>query len=116
MRHYHLAQINTGRVLDATDSPVMAGFIGRLQEINALADGSPGFVWRLQTAEGDATSLRPYEDDRILFNLSVWQTAEQLREFVYRSMHTEVMRQRKAWFERFDEMYYALWWVPASHL
>ncbi|HEV8630932.1 MAG TPA: DUF3291 domain-containing protein [Thermoanaerobaculia bacterium] len=113
---FHLAQVNIARAKGSMEDPIMAGFVARLEDINALADGSPGFVWRLQTEEGDATSLRPYDDDRILFNLSVWETPEQLREFVYRSMHVEVMRQRKSWFDRFEGMYYALWWVAAGHI
>jgi hypothetical protein len=115
-RNFHLAQVNIGRVRAPIDDPLMAGFVARLEDINALADASPGFVWRLQTESGNATELRPYDDDRILINLSVWETPEQLRDFVYRSAHTEVMRQRKAWFERFSGMYYALWWIPAGHI
>ena len=102
--HYHLAQVNIARTRAPLDHALLAGFVARLEDINALADASPGFVWRLQTDAGDATALRPYDDDRILFNLSVWATPEDLRAFVYRSAHTEVMRQRKAWFERFDGM------------
>src|SRR5947209_1188985 len=94
----------------------MAGFVARLAGINALADRSPGFVWRLQTEEGDATYLRPYDDDRILFNLSAWESIEQLKSYVYRSAHSEVMRERRQWFEKFDEMYIALWWVKAGHI
>lgn len=67
------------------DDPVMAGFVARLAEVNALADHSPGFVWRLQTEAGDATYLRPYDDERIIFNLSVWESIEQLQAYVYRS-------------------------------
>jgi hypothetical protein len=62
----HLAQVNIGRMKAPLEDPLMAGFVGRLDEINALADRSPGFVWRLQTGEGNATYLRPYDDDRIL--------------------------------------------------
>lgn len=113
--HYNLAQVNIGRVRAPIDDPMLASFVARLEDINALADATPGFVWRLQTDAGDATAFRPYEDDRILVNLSVWEGPEQLRQFVYRSAHVDVMRQRKAWFERFDGMYYALWWVPAGH-
>lgn len=94
----------------------MEGFVARLAEINALADGSPGFVWRLQTPEGNATYLRPYEDDRILFNLSVWETVEDLRRYVYRSAHAEVLRRREEWFQKFGAPVVALWWVPAGHL
>jgi len=114
-QRFHLAQVNVARLRAPLDDPLLAGFVARLDDVNALADRSPGFVWRLQTDAGDATALRPYDDDRILFNLSVWQNPEGLREFVYRSAHVDVMRQRKSWFERFDGPYYALWWVPAGH-
>jgi hypothetical protein len=98
------------------DDPVMAGFVGRLDEINALADRSPGFVWRLQNAEGNNTYLRPYGDDRILFNLSVWRDVESLKQYVYKTVHVELLRQRHEWFEKFTGVYSALWWVPAGHL
>lgn len=94
----------------------MAGFVARLAEINALADRSPGFVWRLQTAEGNATYLRPYADDRILFNLSVWESVEQLKDYVYRTAHAELLKQKRDWFERFDGAQVAMWWVPAGHI
>ena len=113
---YHIAQVNIARMRAPLEDPIMAGFVARLAEINALADHSPGFVWRLQTEEGDATYLRPYNDDRILFNLSVWESIERLKAYVYRSAHGEVMRQRRQWFERFDGLYMALWWVKAGHI
>ena len=96
---YHIAQINIGRMLDAIDSETMSGFVARLEEINALADGTDGFVWRLQTEDGDATSLRPYEDERIIVNMSVWETIEKLHDFTYRSSHKELLKDRKGWFE-----------------
>ena len=92
MTTLQIAQVNIARMRGALEDPVMAGFVARLAEINALADGSPGFVWRLQTPEGNATYLRPYDDDRILFNLSVWKTVEDLRSYVYRTAHAEVLR------------------------
>ena len=116
-KKYQIAQINIARLRAPLDDPLLAGFVARLDEINGLADGMPGFVWRLQADDGgDATSLRPYDDDMILVNMSVWETPEQLRDYVYGSMHVEVMKQRKTWFERFDGMYYALWWVPAGRI
>ena len=93
----------------------MAGFVARLDEINALADGSPGFVWRFQTSEGNATYIRPYDDDRILFNMSVWETIEALKRYVYRTAHAEVLRERHQWFDKFAGAQVALWWVPAGH-
>ena len=111
---FQIAQVNIARMRAPLDDPLLAGFVANLESINALADSSPGFVWRLQTDAGDATALRPYDDDRVLFNLSVWVNPEDLRDFVYRRAHAGVMRQRKSWFERFDGMYYALWWVPVG--
>jgi len=112
---FHLAQVNIGRARGEMTDPVMAGFVARLPDINALADGFPGFVWRLQTEDGDATAVRPYADTRILINLSVWADLASLREFVFRSPHAAVMRGRREWFERFERVYVALWWVPAGH-
>ena len=113
---YHIAQVNIARMRGPLDSEVMSGFVARLEEINALADASPGFVWRLQTPAGDATYLRPYGDDRILFNLSVWETVEALRRYVYRTAHAELLRRRHAWFEKFAGVNVALWWVPAGYI
>jgi hypothetical protein len=112
---FQLAQVNIGRARGEMTEPVMAGFASRLAEINALADASPGFVWRLQTEDGDATAVRPYADPRILINLSVWTDLAALRAYVYRSPHAAVMRSRRDWFERFDGVYVGLWWVPAGH-
>jgi hypothetical protein len=115
MADYHIAQVNVGRIKGPIDGPVIAGFVARLDEINALADRSPGFVWRLQTPAGNATYLRPYEDDRILVNMSVWQTTNALKQYVYHTVHAELLRQRREWFEMFTGVYMALWWVPAGH-
>src|SRR5579859_7036478 len=82
---YHLAQVNIGRVLAPLDDPLMDGFVSRLDGINAIADASPGFVWRLQGESGNATDVRVYEDERILINMSVWESLEALTAFVYAS-------------------------------
>src|SRR5580765_6154402 len=116
MSGYHVAQVNIGRILAPVDDPQMAGFMSRLDELNALADRSPGFVWRLQTSEGNATYLRPYDDDRILFNMSVWESIEHLKRYVYYTAHVELLRQRQAWFEKFAGAYIALWWIPEGHV
>jgi hypothetical protein len=114
MADYRIAQVNIGRIKGPLEGSVMAGFVARLDEINALADSSPGFVWRLQNAEGNATYLRPYDDDRILFNMSVWKTPEALKNYVYKTAHAELLRQRHQWFEKFSSAYTALWWVPVN--
>ena len=85
-----------------------------LEPINALADGSPGFVWRLQSETGDATGIRAFDDDRIIVNLSVWETIEALGRFVFASRHNEVLRRRRDWFEQMAEAHLALWWIPAG--
>ena len=91
----------------------MAEFMALLDPVNAVADASPGFVWRLQTEDGNATALRPYEDDRMIVNMSVWESIEDLAAFVYRSGHVDVMRRRREWFEPMKP-YMVLWWVPAG--
>lgn len=111
-----LAQVNIARAHAPIDDPLMAGFVARLDQINALAESSPGFIWRLKTDEGNATALQVYDDDRILFNLSVWESPQHLRQFVYRNAHAEMMKQRKAWFERVREASMALWWIAPGHI
>jgi hypothetical protein len=113
---WHLAQINVGRARGTMDSPVMAGFAAQLEAINQLAESTPGFVWRLKDEAGDATSFRIFEDPMMMVNASVWESIEALRDFVYRSSHSQVMRGRAEWFEKPGEAYMALWWVPAGHI
>ncbi len=116
MGNYHLAQFNAARMRGPLDSDIMAGFVARLEEINAVADAAPGFVWRLRTEDGDATAIRPYDDEFILVNLSVWESPEALRDYVYRSRHREVLQQRRDWFEPLEDATLVLWWVPVGHL
>lgn len=116
VRPWHLAQLNVGRLLAPLESETLAGFVAALEPINALADGHPGFVWRLQTDGGDATSIRPTDDDLFLINMSVWSSLETLRAFVYTTAHVQVLRQRRAWFEQLATSHMVLWWVPAGHV
>ena len=115
VRESHLAQLNIATARGNPSSPVMAEFISALDRINALAESSPGYVWRLQTDDGNATALRAFNDERTLLNLTVWETMDSFADFVYRSGHVEVMRRRAEWFERMSEAYLVLWWVPAGH-
>lgn len=113
---FHLAQANIARMIAPIDDPAMADFVAQLERINAAADRSPGFVWRLQTETGDATAVRAFDDARILFNLSVWTDVEALRAYTYASEHVGPLRARRRWFERMDRAHLVLWWVPAGHL
>ena len=113
---YHLAQINIARMCAPLTAPLMVDFAAQLQEINAIADASPGFVWRLQSEDGDATNIRAFDDEQILVNLSIWESIEALRDYVYRSQHGEVMRDRYRWFEKSHQPTLALWWIVAGHI
>jgi len=111
---FHLAQVNIARARFPIDDPGMADFVGQLDEINALADAAPGFVWRLQDESGNATNFQPYDDPLILINLSVWKSVDTLFEFVYKTAHSEVMRRRYDWFEKPNTPHTCLWWTPAD--
>jgi hypothetical protein len=113
---FHLAQINIGRLLAPLDAPQIAGFVAELDSINALADAAPGFVWRLQSEAGNATDV-PYNDDPfVIVNMSVWDSIESLRNYVYTSRHIEVFRQRATWFARMEKPNYCLWWISVGHI
>lgn len=99
----------------ATDDPLVAEFMEALDAVNALAERSPGFVWRFQTEDGNATAERPFDDDTILVNFSTWESVEALADYVYRTDHVAYLRRRREWFERLDEISSVLWWVPAGH-
>src|SRR5207249_4309050 len=113
---FHLAQVNIGRVRAPLDDPIMEGFRSQLDVINTLADRSPGFVWRLQTEQGNAMAIRPFDDERMAINMSVWESLETLQQFVYRSAHVEPLRDRQQWFEPIEGPILALWWIPAGHV
>jgi hypothetical protein len=114
MSRYHLAQLNVGAMKAPLDSPELKDFVDNLDRINALAEGSPGFVWRLKGDGNDATSLRPLGDN-VLVNMSVWRDVATLKDYVYRTAHTEIMRRRREWFTRMGSASFVLWWVPAGH-
>jgi hypothetical protein len=119
MRHpvggYHLAQVNIGIPLEPLDSERLRGFVEMLEPVNALADAAPGFVWRLQTDDGDATALQPDPaNPDLIINMSVWESVETLADFVFRSAHADVLRQRRKWFVPMREAISAAWWIPAG--
>jgi Domain of unknown function (DUF3291) len=114
MSKFELAQLNIARLKAPLESPLLADFVANLDRINALAEASDGFRWRLMTEVGNATSLRPFEDD-VIVNMSVWRDLEALRNYVYQSAHVEIMKRRREWFDRASEAYAVLWWVEAGH-
>jgi len=115
MSNYQLAQFNIAALKAPLDSPELKDFVDNLDRINALAEGSTGFVWRLKGEGNDATSLRPLGED-VIVNMSLWRDLEALKDYVYRSGHVEIMRRRREWFARMAQAYMVLWWVPAGHV
>ena len=117
---FELAQVNIGRLTAPVDSPVLAGFMAALDPVNAAADQAPGFVWRLQTEDGNATAIQAFGWDAagsagVILNMSVWTDVEHLGAFVFGEMHRQIMRRRREWFHPMREAYLACWWVPAGH-
>ncbi len=115
MSGWQLAQTNVGRLVAPKHDDRVAGFFSELDRINALAEASAGFVWRLTGEGNDATDLQPTPDPLFIVNISVWENPDALFAYVYRTAHTTLMASRRAWFERFDGAFQALWWVPAGH-
>ena len=112
---YQLAQINVAKAKADMMDPIMKGFVDQLDHINRLADNSPGFVWRLQTEDGDATAIQAFDDPRVIVNMSVWASYDALKAYVYSGEHLGVLRERKNWFDKMETTMLALWWVPAGH-
>ncbi|WP_089254474.1 DUF3291 domain-containing protein [Asanoa hainanensis] len=107
--------MNIARLRSPIDSPELADFVALLPEVNGLAERSPGYVWRLQDESGDATALRPFEPD-VMVNLTVWESLESLRAFLYKTAHLEPMRRRRDWFVPLGDHHLVLWWIPAGTL
>ena len=114
MSRYQLAQINVAELKAPLDSPQLKDFVDNLDRINALAESTPGFVWRLTGEGNDATELRPM-GEKIIVNYSIWRDVETLKHFVYSTAHIEILKRKREWFERM-KLNYVLWWVPAGHV
>ena len=114
MTQFHLAQLNIAKAVDDMDSDTLAPFVAQLDEINALAEASPGFVWRLKDESGNATSINVFDDPRLIINMSVWEGIEPLSDFVYKTAHTKVMARRREWFHVMEEAYHVLWWIDVG--
>ena len=113
---WHLAQVNIGKLVAPRGDPRVDPFFAALDRINALAEASRGFVWRLQDEAGNAMGIRYAPDPLLAINLTVWTDADALFEFVYRSAHTPVMARRREYFEPLRKTYQALWWIEAGTL
>lgn len=115
MAGYHVAQYNIAKMRAPLDDPIMASFVARIDELNHLADRTPGFVWRLRDESDNSTALRLYEDELIVINMSVWDDIDALHAFAYRSDHGPAYAARHDWFAPIEGHTLVLWWVPAGH-
>jgi heme-degrading monooxygenase HmoA len=114
MPTYQLAQVNIARLKAPLDSPELIDYVATIDSLNTLADQSPGFVWRLKTDQGDATAIRAFDDALIIVNLSVWESAEALKNYTYLSEHAAIMKRRREWFTKFESAYLVLWWIESG--
>lgn len=117
---FELAQVNVARLAAPLDDPALAGFVDALDSVNAAADTAPGFVWRLQTEEGNATAIQAFTWDvagaaGVIVNMSVWTDVQHLADFVYGELHRQVLRRRREWFQSMREAWMTCWWVAAGH-
>lgn len=108
-----LAQCNVALAKAPLDDPVMAGFVKAIDDVNWLADRSPGFLWRLLPQHGHVT-FGVLEGDEVIVTLSVWDGFESLQRYVYRTAHGLFMGQRHRWFAPIGGFTTAMWWVPVG--
>jgi hypothetical protein len=118
----HIAQVNIARMRGDLSDPVMATLVARVDEMNALAESSKGFIWRLRGEEITQmdlcvfeTYVVPFQPSRIFYNMSVWNSIGDLQHFVAKTVHAEMLRDRHMWIDHFDRASLALWWIPAEH-
>ena len=114
MSKYQLAELNVASLKAPLDSPELKDFVDNLDRINALAEATPGFVWRLKGDGNDATSLRPLGES-VIVNLSTWRDVDSLRHYVYKTAHVEILKRKREWFTRMADAYMVMWWVKAGH-
>ena len=112
---WQLAQLNVARLRYPVEHPAISDFVDGLDAVNALAERSKGFIWRLQDDAGNATSFHLYDDPLLIINMSVWESVEALMRFVQSDMHLSFLKRRREWFEKPEKAYVALWWVPEGH-
>lgn len=115
-RNKVLAQINVARAIAPLDDQKMHGFVSQLDEINRLAENAPGFIWRLQTEFGDATDIQAFDDPQMIVNMSVWDSMQSLKSYVYSGEHLAAVKRRAEWFHRIRTPHLALWWISEGHV
>ena len=111
----HLAELNIARAHHAMDAPQMKEFVNAIAAVNEIADHAPGFIWRLQDDSGNATGISAFDDPNMLVNLSVWESTEQLKDFMFKTLHRDYLSRKREWFDKMSEAYFVMWWIPEGH-
>ncbi len=111
----HLAQLNIAKAKYSLEAPEIKEFVDNLEPINKLAESSNGFIWRLKGESDDATNIQVFDDPNIIVNMSVWDSIDTLKDFMFRTHHRDFLRRKKEWFHHIPEDSYVLWWIPISH-
>jgi Domain of unknown function (DUF3291) len=110
----HLAQLNIGRLRGGEDDAHMADFYAALDPVNALAERTPGFVWRLKSGDSNTAMTAP-GDAAMAFNLTVWDSIEALERFVWQTVHARIYQRKGEWFEKPSQPHFVMWWIEAGH-
>lgn len=112
---YLLAEINIAKMIGVSiEDPVMKEFVDNLDRVNALAEKSEGFIWRLKDDSNNASSFNPYDDVQTIINVSVWENVASLEAFTYKTFHSDFLKRRKEWFTKYGSAHYALWWIQET--
>lgn len=111
-----LAQLNIAKAKYPLDAPEIHDFVDNIPTINAIAEASDGFIWRLKDEGGDATAITVFDDPSWLVNLSVWRDVESLKHFMLKTHHVDFMKRKREWFEPQPQATYVLWWIADGHL
>lgn len=112
----HLAQLNIAKAKYALNAPEIKEFVDNLEPVNLIAERSTGFIWRLQDESGDATNIQAFDDPNIIVNMSIWDSIDSLKNFMFRTHHRDFLRRKQEWFHNIDKDSYVLWWIPKGHI
>ncbi|MDJ0825932.1 MAG: DUF3291 domain-containing protein [Rhodobacter sp.] len=115
---FHLAELNIGRLVARPNDPRVAEFMANLDRVNGLGRRMPGFVWMMEGSGEPGTGNTDNcldGDPQFVANLSVWDDAEALETFVWKTVHKQFYDRRHEWFQMLTDQHFVMWWIPAGH-
>lgn len=115
MSEFHIAELNVARLRFDINDPRIADFVNNLNRVNAAAERSEGFVWRLKDEGGTSVEITQDADPMVIPNLSVWTDVSSLENFVFKTVHKRFYDRRADWFEVMDQMHFVMWPVAYGH-